>query len=351
MISRAVVSSILSLGLLLLGPPTAFSQGKVQRGLLVSTDWLEAHLDHSGVIVVHVEETTDPWDNYGDEHIPGAHFVATESLGVTVAGVDGMLPPLDTLIELARELGIDDETKKIVMYGPTNPGGPARLFQAFDYLGLGDRSALLDGHYPRWQAEGRPTTDIVPAGVYSDFVARPNPQVLTARSAVGDLMSTMALRRMTDPSLDGSGFVLLDSRQDAAYGDGHIPGAVQANPLLDFEGFGPGGDGGVSPLTRMLLRRRHEIVQRYHGLGLEGDELAITSCRTGIAGSLLYFVLKYAGFNVTLYDGSFNEWSTVLIEDQQELAIWDSVYPDYDGALVGMLPIVTGPDRWEPVVK
>ena len=317
----------------------------------MSTDWLEAHLDHPGVIVVHVEETTDSWDNYGTAHIPGARFVATERLGVMRAGVADMLPSLDTLIELARELGIDEETKKIVLYGPTNPGGPARLFQAFDYLGLGDWTALLDGHYPRWEAEGRPTTDVVPAATYSAFLARPNPRALIARSRVGDLMSTIALRMTTDPHLDGNGFVLFDSRLDPQYQAGHIPGAVQSNPLLDFEGFGPGGDGGVNPMTRLLLRQRHEIVDRYHELGLENDELAITSCRTGIAGSLLYFVLKYAGFEVTLYDGSFNEWFTVTIEDQEELDIWSSAYPGYLGYTEGMLPIVTGPNRWKPVIE
>ena len=329
---------------------SATGQGPVRRDVLVSSDWLEAHINHPSVIIVHVEETTDPWDNYTADHIPGAHFVATERLGVTRAGVDGMLPPVDDLIELGRELGIKDDTKKIVMYGPTNPGGPARLFQAFDYLGLGDRIALLDGHYSRWKSEGRPTTSVVPTPVYSDFLARPNPRTLTARSRVGDLMSTLALRRITDPLLDSNGFVLFDSRVDQQYEAGHIPGAVQGNPLLDFEGFGKDGDGGANPLTRWLLRPTHEIVERYRGLGLERRELAITSCRTGIAGSLLYFVLKYVGFDVTLYDGSFNEWSTAMIEDQEELAIWESAYPGYDGGAEGMLPIVTGSDRWMPVM-
>lgn len=330
---------------------SALGQGPVRNDILVSPNWLEAHLYHPGIVIVHVEETTDPWDNYASEHIPGARFVATESLGVNRAGVDGMLPPLDDLIELARELGIDDKTKKIVMYGPTNPGGPARLFQALDYLGLSGRIALLDGHFPRWKAQGRPTTDVVPPATYSDFVAMPDPQALMARLTLGDLMSTIALRRLGDPDLDGQGFILFDSRLDLPYQAGHIPGAVQANPLLDFEGFGPDGDGGVNPMTRWLLNARHEIVGRYHNMGLIGDKLAITSCRTGIAGSLLYFVLKYAGFDVTLYDGSFNEWSTVMIEDDWELGVWGSAYPGYAGNAVGMLPIATGPGRWGPVLE
>ena len=160
-------------------------------------------------------------------------------------------------------------------------------------------------------------------------------------------MSSLALQR----DFDSRGFVLLDSRTDGAYATGHIPGAEQGNPLLDFTGFSDDGDGGVDPLTRWLLLPRRQIVARYNALGLQGGELAITSCTTGIAGSLLYFILKYAGFEVTLYDGSFNEWSGVQIEDEHELTIWRMVYPDYAGNNMGFLPIVTGLDRWAPVIE
>jgi thiosulfate/3-mercaptopyruvate sulfurtransferase len=343
---KRILPIFLSICLLLLVPTISHGRGAIGRGILVSTAWLAAHLDQSDIVIVHVEETTDGVDHYGMGHIPNARFVATEELGIMRYGVQGMLPPLDTLIELVRNLGIDEGTKKVVVYGATNPGGPARLFHVLDYIGFGDHTALLDGHLPRWVAEGRPTTDGVPDPAYTNFIPVMNPQALTARSAVGDLMSTLALRRLVDPMIDGSGFVLFDSRTDPEYAGGHIPGATQANPLLDFVGISAGG---ADPVTRWVLRSRLEIVNRYDALGLEKGELAITSCRTGIAGSLLYFILKYAGFEVTLYDGSFNEWSAVEIQDEHELDIWRFVYPGYTDNAIGKLPFVTGMDRWTPV--
>ena len=140
-------------------------------------------------------------------------------------------------------------------------------------------------------------------------------------------MSTLALRRSSDPQLDTNGVVLLDSRVDVQFAEGHIPGAIQANPLLDFVGFTT--DGGADPSTRWVLLDRIEIYNRYNSLGLDRGDLAITSCRTGIAGSSLYFILKYAGFEVSLYDGSFNEWSGIEIHDDHELDIWRTVYPGY----------------------
>jgi len=345
---RRVVSYTSIAFFLLLCSSLAWGKGNNQSDLIVSTAWLKAHLGDSGVVIVHVEEVEDATDHYAEGHIPGAHLVPQEYLGITRRGIDGMLPTMDTLIELARGLGISERTKKVVIYGPEHPFGAARLFHALDYLGLKDVLALLDGHFPRWKAEGRPTTDAVPDPTYSDFVPTVNPRALIERGAVGDLMSTLALRRMTDPTMDGKGVVLFDSRPDATYGAGHIPGAVQAFSLLNFEGWWNGfGD----PKTRWVLVSRKEIVNRFKALGLGKGDLAITSCTTGIAGAVLYHTLAFAGFDVTLYDGSFNEWSTIEINDELELEIWESVYQDYAGHEVGRLPVVTGLERWQPVIE
>jgi thiosulfate/3-mercaptopyruvate sulfurtransferase len=341
--SRRIVSYTSIAFFLLLCSTLSWGKGNNQRDLVVSTTWLEAHLGKSGVVIVHVEEVEDTMDHYAGGHIPGAHFVPQEELGITRRGIDGMLPTLDTMIELARGLGISERTKKVVIYGPEHPFGAARLFHALDYLGLRVVLALLDGHFPKWKEEGRPTTDTVPDPTYSDFVPTVNPQALIERGAVGDLMSALALRRMADPTLDGKGVVLFDSRNDSAYGAGHIPGAVQAFSVLNFEGW---WNGFADPQTWWVLVSRKEIVDRFEALGLGKGDLAITSCTTGIAGALLYHTLAYAGFDVTLYDGSFNEWSTIEISDGHELEIWESVYPGYAGYEEGKLPIVTGLERW-----
>jgi thiosulfate/3-mercaptopyruvate sulfurtransferase len=354
--SRKIVSYTSIVFFLLLCSTLSWGKGNIKPGLIVSTSWLEAHLGDPGVVIVHVEEVEDATDHYAGGHIPGAHFVAQEYLGITRRGIDGMLPTLHELIKLVRGLGISERTKKgrhkkghhlkkVVIYGPEHPFGAARLFHALDYLGLRDVLALLDGHFPRWKEEGRPTTDAVPDPTYSDFVPTVNPRALIERGAVGDLMSALA-GRMADPALDVKGVVLFDSRNDSAYGAGHIPGAVQAFSVLNFEGW---WNDWADARTWWVLVPRKEIVDRFEALGLgrKGD-LAITSCTTGLAGALLYHTLAYAGFDVALYDGSFNEWSTIEISDNDddELKIWRSVYPGYAGQADGRLPVVTGLEPW-----
>ena len=39
----------------------------------------------------------------------------------------------------------------------------------------------------------------------------------------------------------------------------------------------------------------------------------IVYCRTGMQASMTYFVLRYLGYEATLYDGSYVEWSNEMI--------------------------------------
>jgi thiosulfate/3-mercaptopyruvate sulfurtransferase len=40
----------------------------------------------------------------------------------------------------------------------------------------------------------------------------------------------------------------------------------------------------------------------------QGDRV-VTYCHIGQQGSLLYFASRYAGYQTSLYDGSFEDWS------------------------------------------
>ena len=42
---------------------------------------------------------------------------------------------------------------------------------------------------------------------------------------------------------------------------------------------------------------------------MDRDKNLITYCRSGMEASMTYFVLRYLGFDPSLYDGSFVEWS------------------------------------------
>ena len=61
--------------------------------------------------------------------------------------------------------------------------------------------------------------------------------------------------------------------------------------------------------TQRLLPER-ELRELYASAGLTPRSTNIVYCRTGMQACLNYVVLKYLGYEVSLYDGSFVEWNT-----------------------------------------
>ena len=58
-----------------------------------------------------------------------------------------------------------------------------------------------------------------------------------------------------------------------------------------------------------VLRPVAELRKLYEAAGATKDKTVVSYCRTGVQASHTYFVAKYLGYNVAMYDGSFLEWS------------------------------------------
>ncbi len=60
------------------------------------------------------------------------------------------------------------------------------------------------------------------------------------------------------------------------------------------------------------FRAAEELVRLYQRADITRDKSIVTYCQTGVRGAHEWFVLKYLlGYeNVSLYDGSWEEWSS-----------------------------------------
>jgi thiosulfate/3-mercaptopyruvate sulfurtransferase len=58
-----------------------------------------------------------------------------------------------------------------------------------------------------------------------------------------------------------------------------------------------------------VLRSPAELSKLYEEAGAQHDRTVVAYCRTGGQASHAYFTLKYLGYDVVMYDGSFFEWS------------------------------------------
>ena len=267
-----------------------FPAQAVNEEMLVSPDWLQRHL--GTVTLLHIGEAA----GYDQKHIPGAVLIETSSLLVQRDGTPNELPPIDALERVFGAAGVGAR-ERVVVYS-SDPLLAARAWFTLDYLGQGNRASLLDGGIEKWIEAGYSTSTERAQPEPRLFQARPGPRAVTRLAAVRELVN---LREQLGPNL-----VLIDARSSAQFcGDeagpdvkhaGHIPGAVNVPYGSNLDATG-------------AFKTVYELRQLYHQAGVTPESANVVYCRTGMQASMTYFVLRYLGYDATLYDGSFIEWS------------------------------------------
>jgi thiosulfate/3-mercaptopyruvate sulfurtransferase len=261
--------------------------------MLVSTDWIAKHINDRDVFVIHVAADRK---HYDDGHLPGARFLSSKEILTTRDGVANELPAVADLQKTFEQLGVGD-TGRIVIYGENSGLLAARVYFTLDYLGHGDRAALLDGGMEKWKAEKRMVETQAAKTEPAKFTPRPRPQIIAGFDTVRDLSSMVA-------KATGASSAIIDARPEEQYignqtpRSGHIPGAAGVywmNHLVSKE------NPEMKPLS--------DLIKLYEGAGLKAGQKVVTYCNTGMQASHSYFTLKYLGYDVSMYDGSFSEWS------------------------------------------
>jgi thiosulfate/3-mercaptopyruvate sulfurtransferase len=165
-----------------------------------------------------------------------------------------------------------------------------RAFFALDYLGF-TNMAILDGGLNSWLAAGGATS----AGSDQTYSLGS----LTAELNEGRVMTATEVNDARDHS------VLIDARSEGEFSGtdpgntitrgGHIPGAVHLDWSSHLREDG-------------TLKSIEELKALYH---VAEGQPTIVYCRTGMKASHSYFVARLIGLDVSLYDGSFYDWSNL----------------------------------------
>lgn len=302
-----IVLALLMILTLLLSPPGAVPQLRqpqhqvrvlpVREHMLVSTQWLAGHLTDSAVVILHVaRERAD----YDAGHIPGARFLAVDQISVTRGKVSNELAPAEELKKVFQSLGVGDRTR-VVLYGERQGLWAARAWLTLDYLGHGDKAALLDGNIEKWRSEDHPLTKEAPSIKPASFTPHVQPTLLVTLPVVRDV--SWEILNTTSPAA-----VLVDARPPEQYrGDestsdtpraGRIPGAVSLYWMTTLE----------SKENPQLLPPA-ELRRLFQSAGIAPGRKVVSYCHSGVQAAYTYFIAKYLGYDAALYDGSFQEWS------------------------------------------
>ncbi len=276
-------------------PPDSPDPPHIRNEMLVSTAWLSDHLHDPNLIIVCIAANDDFCIG---GHIPGSRLLRLRAITVTRDGIPNELPALHELQAAFERIGVSDSSR-IVLYGERSGLFAARGYFTLDYLGLGDRTALLDGGFEKWKAEHRPQSTDLPKITPSRLELHPNPAVLLDAATVLDLMRATSGR---------SRALLVDARPPDEYSgakfsedvskSGHIPGAVGLYWMDTL-------DSRENPVLRPIDQLR----SMYARIGAAPERDIVNYCRTGMQSSFDYFIAKYLGYKASMYDGSFFEWS------------------------------------------
>ena len=259
--------------------------------ILVSTAWLAEHLDDSGLVVLHVAHRRSEYDA---GHVPGARFLEYERIAPEVDGIPVELPSPELLRRAFEDVGVGDGAR-VVLYG--DPMSAARAWATLDWMGLGDRAAVLDGGLAAWRAERRRVTrQAPPPPVRGTLTVHAQPERFVSASWVRERLDD-ARYALVDarPAREYTG---ADGGHDGMHAAGHIPGAhnLYWQELL------------VSR-DDARLRPPAELRARFAQAGVAPGDTVVAYCFIGMRASVTYFVSRLLGFPTRLYDGSWVDWS------------------------------------------
>ncbi|MDQ6831327.1 MAG: sulfurtransferase [Gemmatimonadota bacterium] len=280
-------------------PPTAdtavVQKGYVHPEVLVSTDWLAAHLSDPNLRILESDEDVLLYDT---GHIPGAQKIDWHA-DLNDSVMRDYVDPRQ-FEKLLRERGID-QSKTVVFYGDKNNWWATYAFWVFRLFGF-DNAKILDGGRIKWEQEGRAMNTDVPKFPATQYTAADRDDVKIRAFKEQTLEHMKAKKPMIDvrspDEFSGKKTHMAEYPQEGVLRGGHIPGAKSvpwaraANPDGSF-------------------KNAEELKAIYMGeAGLKAGDDVIAYCRIGERSSHTWFVLTYLlGFDkVRNYDGSWTEW-------------------------------------------
>tara|TARA_R110002033_G_scaffold64568_3_gene115546 strand:- start:804 stop:1658 length:855 start_codon:yes stop_codon:yes gene_type:complete len=264
---------------------------------LVSTEWLAKHIKDPDLRILDAswylpDAKRDPKAEYDAAHIPGARFFDIDDISDARSDLPHMAPPVEKFMSRMRAMGVGDGHQVVVYDGAGIMSAP-RVWWLFRLMGH-ENVAVLDGGFPKWQAEGRAVEDMPP--VVKD-------RHLTVRfqnHLVRDVTQVSQASKLGDAQI-------VDARSAARFrGDapepreglraGHIPGSrnVPFNTLLNDDN---------------TLKSPTDSRAVFEAAGIDLSRPMITTCGSGITASVLALALERIGVDAwSLYDGSWAEW-------------------------------------------
>jgi thiosulfate/3-mercaptopyruvate sulfurtransferase len=266
---------------------------------LVSTNWLEEHLDDPNVRVIEVDEDTTAYEK---GHIRGAVGWNWNTDLHSEVGRD--YRDQAGVSELLSAAGVGPDTT-VVLYGGNNNWFAAYAYWLLKLRGF-ENVKLLNGGRKKWELESRELVQGVPSYEPTGYriEAPERPEIRALRDEVLQKVGSGAAGFVDVRSPEefrGEKIAPDHLPQEQAQVPGHIAGAANIPWAKAANEDG-------------TFRSADELRELYAAEGITGDREVIAYCRIGERSSHTWFALQeLLGFrNVKNYDGSWTEYGSLV---------------------------------------
>ncbi|MFC0037070.1 sulfurtransferase [Actinomadura rayongensis] len=264
--------------------------------VLVDADWVDAHLDDPGLVLVEVDEDVSAYDK---GHIRGAVKIdwKTELQDpvrrdfVDKTGFEQLLS--------SKGIANDD---LVILYGGNNNWFAAYAYWYFKLYGH-EKVQLLDGGRKKWELDSRELVEDVPSRPATQYKATEQDLSIRAfRDEVVDAIGTKNLIDVRSPD-EFSGKLLAPAHlpQEQSQRAGHVPTArsIPWSKAANDDG---------------TFKSNDELRELYTEAGVDLNKDTIAYCRIGERSSHTWFALReLLGLeNVKNYDGSWTEYGSLV---------------------------------------
>ena len=260
---------------------------------------------------------------YAAQHIPGAQLLnsSTELLMSRMEGVGSMSTMVidgPTIDGLVKRLGIDSKTTVVFVASKgQNALNASRAYFTFRYWGFPrERLKVLNGGEDSWgkaiTADAWPAdyalTTALPTVAPSDFSVKnlyvyngSSTANFAVRTSIGEMLSVVDKLNNGTLAGDASGVSILDVR------GGNPAVYIQNAGVDDYAQYALSGTGNQS-----TFKANGDLVARLSTFGVTSTKsMTYVYCASGLRAASPFFVLDgILGWNVSLYDGSWGQWSS-----------------------------------------
>jgi thiosulfate/3-mercaptopyruvate sulfurtransferase len=264
--------------------------------VLVDADWVEAHRDDPGVVLVEVDEDTSAYDK---GHIRGA---------VKIDWKKDLQDPVRRdfvdqagFAKLLSERGISNDDT-VVLYGGNNNWFAAYAYWYFRLYGH-QNVKLLDGGRKKWELESREQVTDVPQRPATSYQARE--QDTAIRAFRDEVVAAIGVKNLVDVRSpdEFAGRLLAPAHlpQEQAQRGGHVPTAKNVPWSKAAEDDG-------------TFKSDDALRTLYGDAGVDFGQDTIAYCRIGERSAHTWFVLHelLGQPNVKNYDGSWTEYGSLV---------------------------------------